>query len=415
MISPSYHFYIHKIKGWDTYPLKLMVRWGDESVVFNVGYRVDPNKWSRETQRCMLRSYHGDRKISAAVINGAIQNLQDTLEGIFEDYNRKGVYPYADDIREAIRSKNKGSGVNLVDAFDRFIENESINSAWAYNTRKKIVTVRNHIKDYAPNMKTEQISEDELYNYLRWMNSRNYKNTTIFYEVKILKWFLRWAHKNKLYSGDVYEEFDPKIKMADREVVFLSFHELSRMMDLKLAGLLDAARDCFCFCCFTGLRFSDMCNLKKSDIKDDYISITTLKTTDSLKIDLNSYSRRILDKYKDVEFDKGRALPVMLNQEMNRQLKKLGQMIELNDPITMVDYYGSRRVETTYKKWELLTTHCGRRTFVVNAMYLGVPDSVIMSWTGHSSVESMRPYRKVIDESKRREMDKFDNLLDKNV
>lgn len=415
MVSPSYHFYIHKIKGWNTYPLKLMVRWDSNSVVFNVGYKVDPNKWSRDTQRCMLKSYHGDHKISAAVINGAIQALQEEVENIFESYNRKGIYPYPDDIRGAIRHSSKSSDINIIQAFNKFIDTESAKSSWTYNTKKKITTVRNHLKEYSPDMDIENVTEQELYSYLKWLNSNEYRNTTIFYEIKIIKWFLRWASKNNMYSGDAHEKFDPKIKTADREVIYLTFQELSDMMKLELSGRLDYARDCFCFCCFTGLRFSDMCNLNKSDIKDDCISVTTVKTTDSLRIDLNNYSRSILDKYANVKFKNGKALPHMANQEMNRLLKKLGKMLELNEPITMVDYYGSERVETTYNKWELLTTHCGRRTFVVNAMYLGVPDSVIMSWTGHSSIEAMKPYRKVVDESKRREMNKFDELLSKNV
>ena len=264
-------------------------------------------------------------------------------------------------------------------------------------------------------MDIEKITEKEMYAYLKWLNSNDYKNSTIFYEIKIIKWFLRWAVKNNMYSGDAHIKFDPKIKLMDKEVIYLTFQELSDMMKLELDGRLEIARDMFCLCCFSGLRFSDMSNLNKSDIKDDCISITTMKTSDSLRIDLNNYSREIIAKYADKTYKNGKAFPRMANQEMNRCLKRIGRMMDLNEQIKIVEYYGSERIENTYKKWQLLTTHCGRRTFVVNAMYLGVPDSVIMSWTGHSSIEAMKPYRKVIDESKRREMNKFDDLLSKSV
>ena len=42
----------------------------------------------------------------------------------------------------------------------------------------------------------------------------------------------------------------------------------------------------FLFCCFTGLRYSDVYNLRTSDVKADRIEITTVKTVDCLTIEL---------------------------------------------------------------------------------------------------------------------------------
>lgn len=67
--------------------------------------------------------------------------------------------------------------------------------------------------------------------------------------------------------------------------------------------------------------------------------------------------------------------------------------------------------EEVYPKWALLTTHCGRRTFVVTALRLGIPVEVIMRWTGHSSFEAMKPYAKIVDEVKEKSMSRFDNFL----
>ena len=53
------------------------------------------------------------------------------------------------------------------------------------------------------------------------------------------------------------------------------------------------------------------------DIKDKYIELTTMKTSDSLVIELNKYSKTILDKYKDIIFESYKALPVISNQKMN--------------------------------------------------------------------------------------------------
>lgn len=104
---------------------------------------------------------------------------------------------------------------------------------------------------------------------------------------------------------------------------------------------------------------------------------------------------------------KNKALPVISNQKFNEYLKDLGKLAEFNDPETIVYYKGNERVEETFKKWQLLSTHAGRKTFVSNALFFNIPAEVIMSWTGHKDHRVMENYYKIIAPQKRREMDKF--------
>ena len=166
----------------------------------------------------------------------------------------------------------------------------------------------------------------------------------------------------------------------------------------------------FLFCCFTGLRYSDVHNLKKSDIRDGYIEITTVKTAERLIIELNNHSKAILDKYKDVEFEGHKALPVISNQKMNDYLKELGELAEINEPVSETYYKGSRRIDTITPKYALLGTHAGRRTFICNALALGIPAQVVMKWTGHSDYKAMKPYIDIADDVKANAMSKFNQL-----
>ena len=79
-----------------------------------------------------------------------------------------------------------------------------------------------------------------------------------------------------------------------------------------------------------------------------------------MQIDLNNYSRAILGKYKDVPLPNNKALSVISNQKFNEYLKELGKFAELNDPETVVYYKGNERIEKTFQKWQLLSTHTGR-------------------------------------------------------
>lgn len=174
---------------------------------------------------------------------------------------------------------------------------------------------------------------------------------------------------------------------------------------------LEKIRDVFLFQCFTGLRYSDVFNLRKSDVKEKHIEINSIKTSDNLTIDLNAHSREILLKYKDEDFVQNRALPVISNQKMNDYLKELAELVEIDEPITQTYYMGKKRIDEVLPKYSLLGTHCGRRTFICNALSLGIPPQVVMKWTGHSDYSAMKPYIDIADEIKATAMEKFDLII----
>lgn len=71
---------------------------------------------------------------------------------------------------------------------------------------------------------------------------------------------------------------------------------------------------------------------------------------------------------------------------------------------------GGKRVDEVLPKYALLSSHAGRRTFICNALSLGIPPQVVMKWTGHSDYKVMKPYIDIADETKISAMERF-NLL----
>ena len=167
---------------------------------------------------------------------------------------------------------------------------------------------------------------------------------------------------------------------------------------------LERTRDVFCFQCFTSMRYSDVAKLRREDIEGDIIKVVTEKTGDTIRIDLNKYSRSILEKYKDDE----RPLPVPCNQRMNKWVKEVCFLSGIDQPITTVYYKGAERIEEVHPKYELIGTHTGRRTFICNALTMGIPAATVMEWTGHSDYKAMKPYIKIADEEKAKAMKAFD-------
>lgn len=301
--------------------------------------------------------------------------------------------------------------------YDLFTQNVGEQNQWTRSTYQKFAALKRHLTDFSPILKFSDIDEIVLQHFVTFLSrSLQMRNTTIAKQLGFLRWFLRWAAQHDYYRGKLHDTFRPKLKGSNfeqKEVIYLTLEELQKIeqyvfTDSQLA--LAHVRDVFCFCCYTGLRFSDAAKLRKSDIHDDYISVVTKKTSDRLRIELNKHSRAIIDRYADADFPNNLALPAISNQKTNEHLKTIGKLCEIDEPIRDVYFIGNKRIEEVHPKHELLSSHCARRTFVVTALQLGVPAEVITRWTGHSDMKSMKPYIAIVDELKAKNMSKFDTI-----
>lgn len=93
---------------------------------------------------------------------------------------------------------------------------------------------------------------------------------------------------------------------------------------------------------------------------------------------------------------------------MNTYLKEVCFECGIDEVLTDTYYIGTKKVEETHEKWEMIGTHCGRRTFICNALMMGIAPNVIMKWTGHSDYKAMKPYIDIADEAKKNAMKLFD-------
>ena len=117
-----------------------------------------------------------------------------------------------------------------------------------------------------------------------------------------------------------------------------------------------------------------------------------------------------MEKYEPYTFKGDKALPVISNQKMNKYLHELCKMAGLDEPIRQTYYRGNERLDVVRPKYELIGTHTGRRTFICNALGMGISPQIVMKWTGHSDYKAMKPYIDIADEVKSNAMKKFDDL-----
>ena len=402
----------------DNVPIRMRVIFSNNRIDFSTGYRIDVAKWDFEKQK-VKNGCTNKLKQSASDINSDLQKYYTQIQDIFKVFETKNINPTVEILKKEFVELNKSksnesirsSKNDFIIAYDEFKNVNGRQKNWAKSTLQKFESVKVHLSTFKSDLTFEYFDENGLNNYILYLGEiKKMRNTSILKQLGFLKWFLRWAYEKGYNRLNAFEKFKPNIRIVAKKVIFLTPDELKSLREFVIPEqkkYLERVRDVFIFCCYSSLRYSDVYNLKKSNIKSNHIEITTVKTGDSLFIDLNDYSSAILNKYKDVPFKNDNALPVISNQKMNDYIKELAELVGFDEPIHETYYIGAKRIDTVTPKYELLSTHAGRRTFICYALSIGIPIQIVMKWTGHSDYKSMKPYIDVINELKANEMKKF--------
>ena len=409
-------------------PIRMRVNFASQRIEFTTGYRIDVAKWDADKQR-VKNGCTNKLKQSASEINAALLGYYTELQEVFKRFEVAEIMPSPADVKSAFNARHRSDDVQLertsdkldpsndfyfYKAFDEFGRVCGRQNDWTHATYEKFAAVKNHLRAFRADLSFSFFNEAGLTEYVRYLREvRAMRNSTIGKQLSFLKWFLRWSFSQGMHGNNAYDTFRPKLKDTQKKIIFLTWEELTKLREFAIPPAkqsLDRVRDVFLFQCFTGLRYSDVYNLRRSDIKEDHIEVTTIKTSDSLVIKLNKHSKAILEKYQDVVFEHDKVLPVITNQKMNEYLKELAELAGINEPIRQTYYKGNERIDEVTPKYALLGTHAGRRTFICNALALGIPPQVVMKWTGHSDYKAMKPYIDIADDIKANAMSKFNQL-----
>ena len=318
---------------------------------------------------------------------------------------------------------------------DEFIREESRLKAWSYETRKMVKSFQNHLKKFSKTAGLDFFNQNGLEKFLVYLRVKGeMEESSVQKQYKNLTWFLRWAIRKGYTKVRDAETYDPTFKTVKKPIIFLTQQELDKVYNFKIPkdkktvtltrydGTkykkpvkepegMERARDLFCFCCFTSLRYSDVVEVRRVDIQDGTLNITTQKTHDRLPIFLHENAIAILDKYKDEDFPGGKALPYITNQQMNRCLKDLCELCGINTPYTVTCYKNGVRIDEVKPKHDLIGTHTGRKTFICFALSNGIPPDVVMKFTGHCDYKSMKPYIDITEDAKKDAIKKMEEAF----
>lgn len=311
--------------------------------------------------------------------------------------------------------KIKMSEVPLVrDVFAIYLSKESVLRSWSDATLRCYGAAGRMLLTFNPSLRIDGLGRREMEELYLSFARGELSNRSIKYYFTLLSTFLRWAEREGYPVDGSWKDFKPRLKQAPKAVVWLNPDELGALMRLPRRGWTAAKRavaDYFLLSCFTGLRASDLKRLRWCDVRDGSIRIVTSKTAASITVELNRFSREIIGRQKGRDGESGFLMPRADLAAANGVLKQIALEAGLTAPVASVTYRsGGKRIERVHPKWQEISMHCGRRTFICNALALGISPLVVMRWTGHKNFASLKPYIDISDAEKATAMARFDSL-----
>lgn len=248
------------------------------------------------------------------------------------------------------------------------------------------------LKKFNPNFALSDIDLNFIRKYQTYMIEKlKNEDSTAYKCQKWLKSMLNKAITQGLIKENPYKDFPIKSFEGHRE--FLSKEELKRLLELYKSNTLNPYKQnvlkYFLFSCYTGLRFTDMKNLK-------YKNIIEIETGRAISIVMHKTQEKIVIPLLDVPssfistgLENQKVFNVLTNQPTNRYLKEIMTTAHINRNITF---------------------HCARHSLATIGLQEGIPITTISKILGHKELKTTMIYAKVQPEMMYDSLKLFDNI-----
>ena len=364
------------------------------------------------TEYCHVRKKKGTKELVKRntpfyfEYNSKLTSIRDVLIRIeMELRNEDGTQITLEQIRDTyylrIGRLSDPKQKSFFEAYASFVQ-ENL-SGWSEATYKIFNAIRNHLERFEELFGTLSFSDIDVafWNRLRddyFVKEKKFGNNSTNKYLRAIKQFLRFAVKKGFINQSIdftelkyLTEIEPyKIALKEQEVEDLMNLNLSQNLRL------DKVRDLFVLEVLTGQRYSDVPKLlDKKNISETNIQFYQQKTGEKVTIPLHPRLKKHLN-YIFKKYPEG--LPELSNQKFNQYLKEVCQQAGIIREHSWITLSGKKRIAHSDYRFNLVTSHTGRRTFCTLALKSGIDSEHIMKVTGHRSYDQFREYVKVDDE-----------------
>lgn len=351
-------------------------------------YKVFPTEWD-ESRSMVTTTQKSERKSFILSIRERIRWDIERLTKIDRKLDANGLTYTADDvIDEFNRYAHEYSLFNFMESIiAKLKQNGKVRTAETYKSTLNSFKKFRNDEDIMLDCITSAVMED----YEAWHKKRGVAPNTISFYTRILR-----AVYNRAVEDDIIENRNPfrhvytGVDKTVKRALPLAIIKKIKALDLSLTPTLDFARDMFMMSFFLrGMSFIDMAFLKKTDLKNGYVTYRRRKTGQQLIIEWTKEMQMILDKYPENKSDY--LLPVIRNPGLNERCTYRNTGYNINHSLKRI----AGMVGVTIP----LTLYVARHSWASAAKAKGIPLSVISEGMGHDSEATTQIYLASLDTS----------------
>ncbi|MBJ6119499.1 tyrosine-type recombinase/integrase [Pontibacter sp. BT310] len=419
--------------------VELRMRYDGQTFVYGTGINATSLEWDDRKQKQRFKS-----QSSKVHHNKYLDYLEEEIEGLYIQNKTKGIHLSLQQFREQVKQHLNKSLIKEKTFFDYlkqdYKEAKHLKASPSARIGKSTVAKYNcavkHLEIYQ-DVRRVVLTFDSMtkgfyndfvsyftYEYFYTEKGKTIvglDDSTIGCTVKNIKAFLSWAEQEGLHSNTAYKNF--KVMKAEKEqIITLNDDEYQQLLDVNLGDdeKLQRVRDIFVLGIAVGARVSDLLVLKHSNIayKDgnyfiEYLPEKTIKhRSKPLSVPIVSNEAVAIIKKYNEQIES--LLTKISKQEFNKLIKVIARRAKITDKVNKTKTQGGREVIIdVLPKWQMLTSHCMRRTFITRALKAGLPVQLVMECSGHTDYKSFQRY---IDFSNSKDKaEAFKKLADKSA
>ncbi|MGE0560473.1 MAG: phage integrase SAM-like domain-containing protein [Flavobacteriales bacterium] len=236
----------------------------------------------------------------------------------------------------------------------------------------------------------KDVNEAFLEEFKEYYLQRGYAINTIKKDLIIVKSICRHARNKDIETSKELDSLT--IKKEDKEKIYLTLDELEQIEQTQFESeALSNAKDWLIISCYCGQRVSDFLRFTKDMLRIEnditLIEFKQQKTGKLMELPLHPKIVEILKK------NNGNFPYKISDQRYNEYIKDVCKIAGITQKVkgSKMNSVTNRKETGLFPKYELISSHVGRRSFATNN-YGKIPTAFLISITGHSSEEMFLEY-----------------------
>lgn len=251
--------------------------------------------------------------------------------------------------------------------FNSFMLNEIEKQCANPNTLKKHKSIHKKLKEYKEVIPFTEINFQFIVNYRAHLRKIGNNRTTENSNIKIIKHYLKTASKYGITLNLDLDEIKPGSCSGNRTAI--SQDDIKKLSGYFFSEYIKSnwrlSLGYFLFAYNTGMRISDLRNLKRSELEADYIEFRTVKTKKIQEMKLNNNAKALLRHEPRLFRD------FITQQKINEQLKQIAAQVGVRKKLSL---------------------HVARHTFATSYLKAGGSVHHLQKLLGHSKIETTMIY-----------------------